>query len=123
MRDTPGELPNRFHLLRLAELLFEMPLLGHIPLRSPHPHQMPIFDKADDVIKEDAGSPFAVMLPRFRVRHTIARPEKRTNLLAIGGIGDVMEVGEPCPDELTRFLIPVHSRHRVVAFRDARARV
>ena len=65
--NTAGELPHRFHLLRLPELLFEMSLCGDIPLGSPHPHQMPVFDKSDDVIKEDARPSLTVVFPRFRV--------------------------------------------------------
>src|SRR2546425_412654 len=67
VRDSAGELPHRLHLLRLAELLLEMPLLRDIPLCSPYPHQMPVFDEADDVIKEDARPSLAVVLSRFRV--------------------------------------------------------
>ena len=67
MRDSPGQLADRLHLLRLAELLFEVPLRGDIALRAPYPHQVPVLDEADHVIKEDARTALAVVLPCFGV--------------------------------------------------------
>ena len=100
-----------------------MPLVGDIALRAPHPHQIAVFDEADDVIKEDADSSFPIVLARFRVGHAITGAEEGADLFAVGGIGHVVQVGKARPHELTGFAVAVHARHGVVAFRDARARV
>ena len=123
VRDAPRELSHGLHLLGLAELLFEVPLIGDVPLRAPHPHQVPVLDEADDVIKEYAGPAVAVVLTCFRVGDAVPGADEAADLLAVGGVVDVVQVGEPCAHEVPGFLEPVHARHRVVALRDPRAGV
>jgi len=67
VRDAPRELAHRLHLLRLPELLFEVPLVGDVALRAPHPHEVPVLDEAHDIIKEDAGAALAVVLASLGV--------------------------------------------------------
>src|SRR6185503_8007114 len=57
------------------------------------------------------------------VGQAVAGADERADLVAIGGIGDVVERGERNADELARLGVAVHARHRVVALGDAGAAV
>src|SRR5207237_1471517 len=90
-----GELRDRFHLLRLAELLLQMALVTHVALRAPDPHQVSMLDEADDVIKEDARPAVARQLTRFRVRSPVPGANKGAVLLAVRRTGYVVQVRQP----------------------------
>src|SRR5438105_11464644 len=121
--NAAGELADGFHLLGLPELLLEVALLADVPLGAPDTHQPALLDEADDVIKEDAGSPIAGALAGFRIGQPISRPDERPDLLAVRGIADVMQVGETRAHEVPGFVIAIHPGHRVVALRDAGPRI
>src|SRR2546426_476937 len=70
--DATRELTDGFHLLRLPELLFEMPLFADVALGTPDTHQPSLLDEADDVIKEDAGPPVPRLLARLRVGQAVS---------------------------------------------------
>ena len=70
--DATRELAHGFHLLRLPELLFEMPLFADVALGTPDTNQPSLLDEADDVIKEDAGAPVPRLLARLRVGQAVS---------------------------------------------------
>ena len=72
MGDATRELPDGFHLLRLTELLLEMPLFADVALGTPDTHQPSLLDESDDVIKEDAGAPVPRLLARLRVGQAVS---------------------------------------------------